>query len=613
VAGAERRDAPATLDTPASGLTGSDPSGPRLEYFREVARVGVQVAEALAYAHRQGILHRDIKPANLMLDFQGTVWVTDFGLARTEGSEELTRPGDVVGTLRYLAPERFDGRSDPRGDVYSLGATLYELLTLRAAFDQPDRARLIERVTRGDASPPRQIERRIPRDLETIVLKAMAREPADRYPTAEALADDLHRFVLDRPIQARRACLPERVWRWCRRNPVVAGLLTVALVLAAGLGVLAGLLWDKQKQTAAALGQAETQRQEADLRRLIAEANFQRARVLLHNAPLRHQLEWLRKQGSEEAKQATQKQALALFQSLLTEPGADPGDRLLTAQMHIELGNIYIELKQHAEGAREYRQAITLLQPLAAEFPQEAGFRDSLADCFKHLAWQEGWLGPAPDHLEQAEEYYTQAISLYERLREEFRDAPWYQCQLARCWNELGTMRRRNGRFPQAEEPFRRALALHQQLFDEIPQGIEQRHALAQSHDNLAWLLAIRPDRQPRHAALALEHARKAVDLEADCDDWWHTLGVAHCRLSHWKEALACIEKCRQLNPPQGPPGSFDRFFESMAYSGLGDRENARRCYDEAVQWMEQHAPEHPDLRRFRTEAAQMLGIGTGP
>jgi serine/threonine protein kinase len=127
-----------------------------------VARIGVQVAEALAYATSQGILHRDIKPSNLLLDAQGTVWVTDFGLAKAADSEDLTHTGDVVGTLRYLPPERFQGKSDPRGDVYSLGITLYELATLRPAFTDSDRARLMERVTHEDPPRPRKLNRRLP-------------------------------------------------------------------------------------------------------------------------------------------------------------------------------------------------------------------------------------------------------------------------------------------------------------------------------------------------------------------------------------------------------------------------------------------------------------------
>src|SRR5439155_13273700 len=130
-------------------------------YFRTLARIGPQVADAMAYAHQQGILHRDIKPANLLLDAQGNVWVTDFGLAKAfEGEDGLTNTGDIVGTLRFMAPERFDGRSEPRSDVYALGVTLYELLTLRPLFAESNRAQLIERVLHEEPVPPRQVDRR---------------------------------------------------------------------------------------------------------------------------------------------------------------------------------------------------------------------------------------------------------------------------------------------------------------------------------------------------------------------------------------------------------------------------------------------------------------------
>ena len=210
------------------------------EYARGVARVGVQAAEALAYAHSQGILHRDVKPGNLLLDTQGIVWVTDFGLAKTDDGGELTGDGDIVGTVRYMAPERFRGEADPRCDVYGLGLTLYEMLTLRPAFEETDRPRLMECIARQDPPPPRKLSPQIPPDLETVVLKAIAKEPGRRYATAAALAEDLRRFLADRPVLARRATWAEQGWRWCRRNPAVAGLLTmVAALLVASVVVLA--------------------------------------------------------------------------------------------------------------------------------------------------------------------------------------------------------------------------------------------------------------------------------------------------------------------------------------------------------------------------------------
>jgi WD40 repeat protein/serine/threonine protein kinase len=224
-------------------------------YWQRVAQLGVQVAQALAYAHSQGILHRDIKPSNLLLDTQGTVWITDFGLAKAADSDDLTHTGDIVGTLRYMGPERFQGQADPRSDIYSLGLTLYELLTLRPAFVETDRNQLIHRILHDESPQPRQLQAEIPRDLETIVLKAIAREPAHRYATATDLAEDLKRFLEDRPIHARPASSVERLGRWCRRNPLVASLMSAVFAL---LAAVAGV---------ATVGYVQTRAAAEDLRR----------------------------------------------------------------------------------------------------------------------------------------------------------------------------------------------------------------------------------------------------------------------------------------------------------------------------------------------------------
>ena len=258
------------IETHHAQLTGPSVS----EYFRGVARVGVQVAEALDYAHRNGVLHRDVKPSNLLLDTQGTVWITDFGLAKAEDSGELTNPGDIVGTLRFMAPERFQGRADPRSDVYSLGITLYEMLTLQPAFDNHGKPELIQRVTHEDPPRPRTVDPHIPRDLETIVLKAIAKEPADRYSTAAALAEDLRRFLADRPIQARRNSTLERTWRWCRRNPAVAGLSgAVALLLVVlGIGFMVTTLL-RQERDKARGNQQRAEQAEGETRALLQRAD----------------------------------------------------------------------------------------------------------------------------------------------------------------------------------------------------------------------------------------------------------------------------------------------------------------------------------------------------
>jgi serine/threonine protein kinase/WD40 repeat protein/tetratricopeptide (TPR) repeat protein len=208
-------------------------SGRRVPFFRSVAQIGRQAAQGLAYAHSRGIIHRDIKPSNLLLDTAGVVWITDFGLAKAE-DDSLTATGDILGTLRYMAPCRFRGEGDARADIYALGLTLYELLTLKPAFDSSDRLKLIERIKSEEPPRPRSLDGRIPRDLETIVLKATDKDPAQRYATAESMSEDLRRFLDDEPIQARQASAAERYWRWARRNPVIAtlgGVLTAGLVL----------------------------------------------------------------------------------------------------------------------------------------------------------------------------------------------------------------------------------------------------------------------------------------------------------------------------------------------------------------------------------------------
>jgi WD40 repeat protein len=204
---------------------------------REVADLGRQAAEALDYAHHNEVLHRDIKPSNLLVDAAGRLWIADFGLARVRGSSDLTASGDVIGTMRYLSPEQAKGRRgavDGRSDVYALGATLYELVTLRQVFEGDDRAELLRRIIAEEPVSPRRLDPTIPLDLETIVLKAVAKEPAERYLTAGDLALDLTRFLAGQPIRARRLTWAARGIKWARRHwraVAAAGLMTAVMLI----------------------------------------------------------------------------------------------------------------------------------------------------------------------------------------------------------------------------------------------------------------------------------------------------------------------------------------------------------------------------------------------
>ncbi|HWG42256.1 MAG TPA: serine/threonine-protein kinase [Gemmataceae bacterium] len=178
-----------------------------------IAELGLRAALALEHAHEQGVVHRDIKPANLLLDERGELWITDFGLALFQTSPNVTLSGELVGTLRYMSPEQARakrGLIDHRTDIYSLGATLYELLTLQPVFAGQDGQELLCQIASQEPILPRSLDRTITVDLETVLLKAMAKNPAERYASAGELADDLKRFLEHKPIRARRPTLMDK-------------------------------------------------------------------------------------------------------------------------------------------------------------------------------------------------------------------------------------------------------------------------------------------------------------------------------------------------------------------------------------------------------------------
>jgi hypothetical protein len=229
-------------------------------YYRGVAQLGIQAAEALHHAHEMGVVHRDIKPSNLLLDGGGKLWITDFGLAHVAADTNVTQSGAVLGTARYMSPEQAAGRThlvDHRADVYALGITLYELLTLRPAFDAATPQHFLRQIERDDPPAPRRVNPLVPADLETIVLKAIAKPRESRYQTAGELAEDLRRYLDGRPTLARRPTVLDRFGKWSHRHAsLLAAVAVVLLVTLVGTAISATLVYRQKQRTEQAFATA---------------------------------------------------------------------------------------------------------------------------------------------------------------------------------------------------------------------------------------------------------------------------------------------------------------------------------------------------------------------
>jgi tetratricopeptide (TPR) repeat protein len=567
----------ATAGSASSLLSRSDPSSHSDAYFyRSVARIGRQVASALAYAHGQRVLHRDVKPSNLLLAADGTVWVTDFGLAKEEG-QDLTRTGDVVGTLRYIAPERFTRPADARGDVYSLGLTLYELLTLRPAFAEADRVRLVHAIAHREPEPPRKLDPQVPRDLETVVLKAISKDPGRRYQRAEELEADLSRFLLDRPIAARRASAWERTWRWCRRNPLAAGLaLTLALLLAGGVAGLTALYLkaDAQRRRAEAaeaasrvaaeearLGEGKARESEARARQSAAEAkavlDFFVQRVMA--APRPSALE------GGVGRDVTLREALDRAEPEVGRTFA--GQPLVEAEIRSALGNTYSYLARNDRALAQHERALALRQAhLPADDPDVLGSLGSVAFEYQLL----GRFG-------EALKLHEETLRLRKvRLGPDHPKTILSTCRLAQTLSWLG---RAPEAMPLYEEVFRRAqTALG-------PENIETVYYMSVLGE------AYRPAGRTAEAlpllekALALQTAQRGPDY-LDTLNTINQVGTAYYDLGRTAEALATWEEALRRTK-QALGADSTRALALMnnlatAYEANGRMTEAIRLYEES-------------------------------
>jgi eukaryotic-like serine/threonine-protein kinase len=396
-----------------SGSTSAD-----RDYIRNVARLGQQVAEALDHAHTRGIIHRDIKPGNLLLDPEGNVWVTDFGLAQIQGDHHLTLTGDVVGTLRYMSPEQallkpvvIDGRTD----VYSLGVTLYEVLSLEPALGGEDRAQILRALAESEPAKIRDLNPAVPRDLATIVHKAMAKEPGDRYASSRELADDLQRFLLDRPILAKPPTLMERTAKWARRHRgVVAGAACFLALAVGGLATSTVLIARERAAVVGQRNQARSERQRADERFRLAFQAVEQLHQLIGNDAFRSAGG---RERTRKMQSAAKEQMLRYYSELIR--GYEPDRDVLpeVAVSHYRLYRLFREVLHDGKRAdMSLLRALAMWQEIANRHPDDPKILGSLAFTLNRAAE----LHARQSSPALAEDCYRRSLATFERVAGNF-------------------------------------------------------------------------------------------------------------------------------------------------------------------------------------------------
>ena len=499
-------------------VTGTDRSPSELpqpspvdpSYWRRVGQMGAEIADALQYAHAHGVTHRDIKPSNLILANDDRVWVTDFGLAMTHGQDRISKSGDVVGTLRYVAPEQLSGESDFRSDIYGLGITLYELATLRPAFDDRNRGTLIQQVAESSPPRPRVLCPSMPRDLETIILKSISRSPESRYRTAGDLAEDLRRFCEDEPIHARRIGPVERTVRWARRNPPLA-VMSLALLLG-GLVSLAAVSWNwrnalLEKQNAVAEGQR-------------AENNLALALTSMDRLLQQYESDWMAHPIDVEERSGDSNRGMRFTVSDQSAEVFEEALRFYDQFVQANSGNRDLAL----ETGRAYRRAGDLLQRLGRDEDAERAYHrgsetlmelisydnlddELIAECaniLNRLAMIQHRIGDSReslDTLEQAKQILTRQLNRIESSKE-------CTYQLALTNSNQGLVWWQAYQREETASRHQRAIFLLEGLVETNPLEAKYRLTLARAYRNY-YPIAMRCNqvtyaRQLRHSATTI-------------------------------------------------------------------------------------------------------------
>ncbi len=586
--------------TTPSHVLATERSADSVAYFRSVARLGVQAAEALSYAHSEGVIHRDIKPANLLVNAKKKLWIADFGLARIANDANLTHTRDVLGTARYMSPEQALGqhdRIDHHTDIYSLGVTLYEFLTLEHAFAGGDREELLRRILSEEPRLPSQANPAIPADLETIVLKAISKAPEDRYATAQHLADDLERYLEDRPILAKRPTLWQKLRKFSRRHRrrLVAASIVLVTGVVVGLGASTWFIWRALSAEAKARERAENREHVA---RKLIEDIYDTLAEQLRNEPrsTRIRIDVLRKSiaqletltqeddpnplllhdlahaywrlcgplqslgENQEVLQLCEK-SIEILRGLLVKDPAHPTYRFTLFRVVGTRGFVSCVLGL-SDGIDDHLAGLRIIEGLAADFPERRAYQEAVS----MQAINAAGLLLSRHRFSEAERLYHQAMERIDPLIEKYPEEMKYTRNRALSLGGLAQIALQRRRPEEAEKHFRAALKLHQSLSQSIPNELAYRADV--SNCLVAIGRTLHTGGRPMDAA---ETLREALTIN-------QTLAAEYPDSCEYRNATAeCL------------------YALGKAYLVMGQSDEAREAFQEYIAMMEKLAADFPN------------------
>jgi serine/threonine-protein kinase len=593
----------------------------------------VDVCNALAYAHSRSVIHRDVKPANVMLGEFGETLVVDWGLARLGPVPEqghgagvwpasaagmmATARGTAIGTPAYMPPEQATGEHDqvgPHSDVYSLGATLYHLLTGQPPFTGSSLEEILLKVVRGDCPPPRHVNPAVPAALAAVCQKAMMLEPGQRYPSAQALAEDVEHWLADEPVSAYREPPLERARRWARRHrTLVSSLLVLLVVGVAGLGLgLWAVSWE-QHRTA----QERDRALEAEKK---ARANLELARKavdecfgLARNDPLvqGEHLRAVRKRLLEKT--------LPFYREFRSQ---GPDDRTLAAQQAEYLFRVAFiteEIGSKTEAIETLEQALAIRASLAQQHPEDNEHQADLAETWGNLAILQSQTGELHRGVKSCE----QARALYHKLVQDRPAVARYQAELATTWSNQGQFQHQLGQRRAALESHEQARNIRTELARTYPQNPRYQADLATSWLNLGVIQkemqklpdALKSYTQARDRFAQLHQAHPGVGLYQDkLGTAWNNLGVLHTDMGKHQEALNSHQQARDLRAPLAlayPEVTRYQADLGATWNNLGvvqamtgRRREALESCRQALAIRSKLARDHPTLHEYQAELA---------